>query len=99
MSPGFQQQDYEHMTFPAYMYVDYVRVYQREGLDTDQSIGCDPSKRPTADYIAKYVSSLSCLPIKLTILLSHAPAYNNPNYTTWAQAGYNFPLNSLYDGC
>ena len=55
MSPGFQQQDYEHMTFPAYMYVDYVRVYQREGLDTDQSIGCDPSKRPTADYIAKYV--------------------------------------------
>ncbi|KAL1762328.1 beta-glucan synthesis-associated protein-domain-containing protein [Schizophyllum commune] len=82
MSPGFQQQDYEHMTFPAYMYVDYVRVYQREGLDTDQSIGCDPSKRPTADYIA-----------------NHAPAYNNPNYTTWAQAGYNFPLNSLYDGC
>ncbi|KAJ7606550.1 glycoside hydrolase family 16 protein [Mycena polygramma] len=29
----------------------------------------------------------------------HIEAYMNPNLTTWAQAGYTFPRNSLYDGC
>ncbi|KAJ7184519.1 glycoside hydrolase family 16 protein [Mycena filopes] len=29
----------------------------------------------------------------------HLGAYSNPNLTTWAQAGYTFPRNSLYDGC
>lgn len=29
----------------------------------------------------------------------HANAYNNPNLTTWDQAGYTFPRNSKYDGC
>ncbi|KAF7364752.1 Glycoside hydrolase family 16 protein [Mycena venus] len=30
---------------------------------------------------------------------AHIEAYMNPNLTTWAQAGYTFPRNSLYDGC
>ncbi|KAJ7611703.1 glycoside hydrolase family 16 protein [Roridomyces roridus] len=30
---------------------------------------------------------------------NHLEAYMNPNLTTWAQAGYTFPRNSLYDGC
>ncbi|KZT44415.1 glycoside hydrolase family 16 protein [Sistotremastrum suecicum HHB10207 ss-3] len=30
---------------------------------------------------------------------SHLNAYTNPNLTTWAQANYTFPRNSLYDGC
>ncbi|KAF7323195.1 GH16 domain-containing protein [Mycena chlorophos] len=29
----------------------------------------------------------------------HIEAYTDPNLTTWAQAGYTFPRNSLYDGC
>ncbi|EPQ51074.1 beta-glucan synthesis-associated [Gloeophyllum trabeum ATCC 11539] len=29
----------------------------------------------------------------------HLNAYSNPNLTTWEQAGYTFPRNSLYDGC
>ncbi|KAK7022190.1 glycoside hydrolase family 16 protein [Favolaschia claudopus] len=29
----------------------------------------------------------------------HISAYTNPNLTTWAEAGYTFPRNSLYDGC
>ncbi|WVQ74080.1 hypothetical protein IAR50_003664 [Cryptococcus sp. DSM 104548] len=29
----------------------------------------------------------------------HANAYANPNLTTWAEAGYTFPKNSLKDGC
>ncbi|KAJ7140118.1 glycoside hydrolase family 16 protein [Mycena filopes] len=29
----------------------------------------------------------------------HIEAYMNANLTTWSQAGYTFPRNSLYDGC
>jgi hypothetical protein len=39
------------MQFPAKMYIDYVRVYQKDGLQ--HGVGCDPSSRPTADYINK----------------------------------------------
>lgn len=33
------------------------------------------------------------------IVPSHLGAYSNPNYTTWAQAGYTYPNNSQYNGC
>jgi beta-glucanase (GH16 family) len=79
MAPSFQQQDYKHLVFPGKMYVDYVRVYQRDGVS---QITCDPDNRPTAKYIQ-----------------DHLPAYSNPNFTTWAQAGYGFPHNEKYDGC
>ncbi|KAG9921954.1 beta-glucan synthesis-associated, partial [Aureobasidium melanogenum] len=29
----------------------------------------------------------------------HPEAYNNPNYTTWADTGYEWPRNSLMHGC
>ncbi|KAK7024037.1 beta-glucan synthesis-associated protein SKN1 [Favolaschia claudopus] len=32
-------------------------------------------------------------------IAQHLAAYNNPNLTTWAQAGYTFPRNNKYDGC
>jgi beta-glucan synthesis-associated protein KRE6 len=53
MSPGFQAQDYMHMQFPAKMYIDYVRVYQREDVDED-ALSCDPKSHPTAKYINKW---------------------------------------------
>jgi len=52
MAPSFQQQDYAHMQFPAKMYVDYIRIYQRSGLSN--SLTCDPPNRPTMDYIANH---------------------------------------------
>ncbi|KZT28336.1 glycoside hydrolase family 16 protein [Neolentinus lepideus HHB14362 ss-1] len=58
MSPQFQAQDFQHLTFPSKMYIDYVRVYQREGLGSD-SIGCDPSSHPTADYIQNHLNAYS----------------------------------------
>ncbi|TDL22109.1 beta-glucan synthesis-associated [Rickenella mellea] len=79
MSPGFQQQDFKNLKFPATMSIEYVRVYQREGA---HNTGCNPSNYPTTDYIN-----------------DHLNAYTNPNLTTWEQAGYKFPRNSLYDGC
>ncbi|KAH9042091.1 glycoside hydrolase family 16 protein [Lactarius pseudohatsudake] len=30
---------------------------------------------------------------------NHLNAYSNPNLTTWSQANYSFPRNSLLDGC
>ncbi|KAJ7700832.1 glycoside hydrolase family 16 protein [Mycena rosella] len=32
-------------------------------------------------------------------IAQHLEAYSNPNLTTWAQAGFTFPRNSMYDGC
>ena len=50
---GFQKQDFQHLTFPVSMYIDYVRVYQRDELISESSYSCDPSSRPTASYIKK----------------------------------------------
>ncbi|KAJ7364852.1 glycoside hydrolase family 16 protein [Mycena albidolilacea] len=80
ISPSFQAQDFKHMVFPAEMFIDYVRVYQRP--DVKDGLTCNPPNYPTADYINR-----------------HIEAYTNPNLTTWVQAGYTFPRNSLYDGC
>ena len=48
---GFQPIDLNDLVFPAAMYIDYVRVYQREGAP---GIGCSPDDYPTEDYINKY---------------------------------------------
>lgn len=80
LAPHFQQPDYKNMRFPAMMYIDYVRVYQREGVRN--GVTCDPPNRPTSKYIN-----------------DHIVAYTDANLTTWAQAGFTFPRNSLYDGC
>ena len=58
MSPGFQKQDFMHLTFPVQMFIDYIRVYQREDVISEDSISCSPSSHPTADYITKCVSFL-----------------------------------------
>ncbi|KAJ8454577.1 hypothetical protein ONZ51_g12947 [Trametes cubensis] len=55
MSPGFQKQDFKHLTFPVKMYIDYVRVYQRD--DVSEGTTCDPSHHPTADYINRHLNA------------------------------------------
>ena len=50
---SFQGPDYATLRFPSAMYVDYVRLYQRQGLQN--ALTCNPPSRPTADYINKYV--------------------------------------------
>ncbi|PLW33067.1 hypothetical protein PCANC_22998 [Puccinia coronata f. sp. avenae] len=79
ISNKFQTVEWDKLQFPAKMYVDYVRIYQREGHN---NIGCSPKDRPTEDYINR-----------------HLGAYTNPNFTTWAQAGYTVPKNRLKDSC
>uniref|UniRef100_A0A8H7XY82 GH16 domain-containing protein n=1 Tax=Psilocybe cubensis TaxID=181762 RepID=A0A8H7XY82_PSICU len=54
MSKNFGSIDFEHLTFPTSMRIDYIRVYQ----DMHRvNIGCDPTDFPTADYINTYIEA------------------------------------------
>ena len=48
ISQNFGFVDFEHLTFPATMRVDWIRVYQPKDAI---NIGCDPEAFPTAAYI------------------------------------------------
>ncbi|SNX83743.1 related to KRE6 - glucan synthase subunit [Melanopsichium pennsylvanicum] len=54
ISNGFQPVNFGTggITFPAFMAIDYVRVYQKDG-QTDL-ITCDPADHPTASFIASH---------------------------------------------
>ncbi|GAA5825836.1 hypothetical protein JCM11251_000020 [Rhodosporidiobolus azoricus] len=84
MSPSFQWVDFENLVFPAYMHIDYIRVYQ----DPDHiNIGCSPEDMPTAEYIERhkpaYINS------NYTTWDDYLADY--PNVTT--------PRNRLVDDC
>jgi len=54
MSESFSTIDFDHLTFPNHLRVDYVRVYQDPN---NINIGCDPEDFPTADYINTYIDA------------------------------------------
>ncbi|KAJ7900180.1 beta-glucan synthesis-associated protein [Mycena olivaceomarginata] len=54
MSLNFGAVDFEHLTFPAVMRVDYIRVYQPKDAI---NIGCDPANYPTQAYINEYIEA------------------------------------------
>jgi hypothetical protein len=53
MSENFGVIDFEHLTFPTTMRVDWIRVYQNP---SDINVGCDPKDFPTEAYIEQCVS-------------------------------------------
>lgn len=64
MSKNFGAIDFEHLTFPTHMRVDYIRVYQ----DVRHiNIGCDPEDYPTLAYINESVKLLCYTMIMLTL--------------------------------
>ncbi|ETS60660.1 hypothetical protein PaG_04556 [Moesziomyces aphidis] len=54
ISSGFQTVNFGEggITFPAFMEVDYVRVYQKDGQS--DLISCDPADHPTANFISTH---------------------------------------------
>ncbi|KAJ7225676.1 beta-glucan synthesis-associated protein [Mycena pura] len=54
MSLNFGTVDFELLTFPAVMRVDYIRVYQPSDAI---NIGCDPTDFPTQAYINEYLGA------------------------------------------
>ncbi|KAG8694546.1 hypothetical protein FRC08_008416 [Ceratobasidium sp. 394] len=54
MSPNFGPIDWEHLVFPTWILVDWVRVYQPKGA---HNIGCNPPDCPTTEYINTYIEA------------------------------------------
>ncbi|KAF9076117.1 glycoside hydrolase family 16 protein [Rhodocollybia butyracea] len=54
MSTNFGPVDLQHLTFPATMAIDWIRVYQPQ---TAINIGCDPPGFPTETYINTYLEA------------------------------------------
>ncbi|KIJ29685.1 glycoside hydrolase family 16 protein [Sphaerobolus stellatus SS14] len=54
MSPSFQEQDWKNLKFPSQMLIDYIRVYQRNGVT---NVGCSPPDYPTSDYINSHINA------------------------------------------
>ncbi|CAE6438898.1 unnamed protein product [Rhizoctonia solani] len=54
ISPNFGAIDWDNLIFPAYMLVDWVRVYQPKDA---HNIGCDPPDFPTRDYINTFIEA------------------------------------------
>ena len=52
ISPFFGTIDFDHLTFPTTMKVDYIRVYQPKNA---VNVGCDPPDFPTQAYIEQSV--------------------------------------------
>jgi hypothetical protein len=52
MSPGFGKIEFNKLTFPTSMKIDYIRVYQDPN---NVNIGCSPAGYPTEQYIQKSV--------------------------------------------
>ncbi|CAB16237.1 Glucosidase [Schizosaccharomyces pombe] len=44
---------FRDLSFPAVMYIDYIRIYQ-DPDDTNSHIGCDPPGYPTTKYIEEH---------------------------------------------
>ncbi|KAG9019307.1 hypothetical protein FRB90_004020 [Tulasnella sp. 427] len=54
LSHNFGTIDFDELSFPAIMAVDYIRVYQNKN---SVNIGCDPQGFPTSAYIAKHIDA------------------------------------------
>ncbi|KAF8897828.1 glycoside hydrolase family 16 protein [Infundibulicybe gibba] len=54
MSKNFGEVDFNHLTFPNHLRVDYIRVYQPPDAI---NIGCDPKSFPTLDYINAHIEA------------------------------------------
>ncbi|KAI0375114.1 glycoside hydrolase family 16 protein [Pilatotrama ljubarskyi] len=54
MSKNFGFVDFDHLSFPSTLRVDYIRVYQEPG---NHNIGCDPPDFPTEAYINEYMEA------------------------------------------
>lgn len=102
MSKNFGAIDFEHLTFPTHLRVDYIRVYQ----DIRHiNIGCDPEGYPTLDYINEsvklqyYKMKILTFPLP-SCLCRHIQAYTDPNLTSWrGDYGRPFPKNSFIESC
>lgn len=53
ISTKFQYPEWGKLAFPAHLWIDYVRVYQKG----TPKISCDPADHPTRDYINRHLDT------------------------------------------
>jgi beta-glucan synthesis-associated protein KRE6 len=85
MSPDFSKIDRDNLIFPAYMSIDYIRVYQ---YPDEINYGCDPPNFPTTSYINRYIEAYTNPNITTWSNLPEDAGYNQPA-----------PKNRLVDQC
>jgi len=69
--------DWEHLSFPAVMRVDYVRLYQKEG---EEMVTCDPPGFETTEYIKKHKKAYTNMNLTVSTSLFFCFSFvaNNP---------------------
>jgi beta-glucanase (GH16 family) len=85
MSDSFGKVDYDHLTFPNTMSVDYVRVYQHPDKI---NVNCSPDDFPTATYIEQYME---------TYTNPNLTTWKGPKES--GGFGQDFPKNSWLNQC
>ncbi|KAF5371672.1 hypothetical protein D9758_003419 [Tetrapyrgos nigripes] len=85
ISPNFGDIDFEHLTFPTKMRVDWVRVYQPANAI---NIGCDPKDFPTKAYIDAYSEAYTNYNLTLWSATAAEGGFEQP-----------VPKNKLIDQC
>jgi hypothetical protein len=80
MSETFGVVDIQNLQFPAYMFIDYIRVYQRP---SNISVGCSPPGYPTEQWIAchkeNYMTNPSDSVLFAPCKSSSKPVFTFPN--------------------
>ena len=83
---------------PAVMRFDYVRIYQDP--DEDQTISCDPPGYETTEYIEKHPVAYQNMNVTTWYVFASAVQEEACSLTRYrADAGYEWPENSLMHGC
>ncbi|EQC34764.1 hypothetical protein SDRG_07572 [Saprolegnia diclina VS20] len=44
-------------SFPMYMHIDYIRVWQDQSPTSNMSVGCDPATHPTKEFIKAHITN------------------------------------------
>ncbi|KAE8271373.1 hypothetical protein A4X09_0g983 [Tilletia walkeri] len=57
ISSAWSQPNWENLTFPAIMSIDYIRLYAPATADPNIAISCDPPNAPTTDYINRHAEA------------------------------------------
>ncbi|KAF1322551.1 Beta-glucan synthesis-associated protein, partial [Globisporangium splendens] len=59
-------------SFPMYLKIDYIRVYQDTAKSSDMQVGCDPASHPTKQWIDEHLDEYEDAENKVVDVSGHA---------------------------
>lgn len=72
-------------SFPMYLKVDYVRVYQDLSSSSNMSVGCDPASHPTSQWIIDHIDDYQDTDNQVVDVVGGAFCASNADCTTGLQ--------------